>query len=56
MKRHALLFEHALELPRHFTVHAGKDAVQKFHDLHFRAETTPDRAKLKPDHARADHE
>ena len=52
----ALLLQHALELARHFAVHAGQDAVEEFHHGHLRPKTCPDRTQFKPDHAGADHQ
>src|SRR5215216_3195083 len=50
----ALLFEHALELLCDLAIHARQDAIEEFDDHDLSAEPFPDRAKLKPDHARAD--
>ncbi len=54
LERKALLFEDALELLRHFAVHAGQDAIEKFDHRDLRAEPMPHRAEFKPDHAGAD--
>ena len=50
----ALLFKNALELLGDFIVHARQNAVEIFNDNNFRAQTTPDRAHFKTNHAPAD--
>ena len=50
----ALLFEKALKLLCDFAVHAGQDAIEKFHHRDLRAEAAPHRAKFQADHAGAD--
>jgi hypothetical protein len=54
LERHPLLFKNTLELPRNFSIDSRQNAVQELNDVHLRAQSPPDRAKLEPDHAGAD--
>ena len=56
LEGHALLGQHALKGFRHFHVHAGRDAVQKFNHRDVRAQALPDRTQFQPDHAGAHHQ
>ena len=56
LESEALLGEDALEGLGNFQVNAGRNAVEIFHHRHFGAQALPHRAKLKPDHAGADHQ
>ena len=54
--RHALLFQHALELFRHIAVHAAEHRVEIFDHGDLGAEPHPDRTQFEPDHAAAHHD
>jgi hypothetical protein len=53
---HALLFQHALELPRDLAVHTRQNAIEEFHHGDLRAEPAPDRTELETDDAGAHHQ
>ena len=54
LKRDSLPFENSLRVSRNFSIHSGKDVIEKLDHRHLRAEPRPHRTQLQTNDASTD--